>query len=358
MKFFDTFKEFKYFQKLIETKTQEVIDSGVFLLGDQCNKLEQEFSRKIGVKSAVSLKNATDAITMIVKHLWKPGMPVILPNFGAYPTAVAVRVAGVNPYDIHFVDVDRTMTIDTHKLPELADGIIIPVHLFGNNANVKEINEYANYFNHWVIEDCAQSTGTGCGGWGHFSVFSFYPTKPLASMGDGGMLCSAVLDQQEMEIFKFLRFYGQRTRETVDFAGGLNSRMDEWQCAVIRAKIDHFHKLNNARKKIAERYLKIVKGINWGKNSVYHQFPILFHERDKVQATLQEKGVPTLIHYPNHISETPGCSYSGNLRIPDRVNYRVNDKILSIPCHAFMTEDEVQQVEEALHEVKDYENLE
>ena len=170
MNFVDTHAEYKYFKSAIDEQVKSVVESGRFLLGNKTRLLEESFKSIVGEDYAcVAVKNCTDAISIILKKELKPGMPVIIPDFGAYPTAVACHAITEN---VHYVPVDETYTMDITQLPqELKNGIIIPVHLFGNNCDMPRIMQYANQNNHIVIEDCAQSTGSGSGKYGHFSVF-------------------------------------------------------------------------------------------------------------------------------------------------------------------------------------------
>jgi len=343
MKFLDLNKEYIWYKKDVDLAIADVFQSGRYLLGDQLELFEKEFALLIGVKNAVGVKNCTDAITILVNNLLKinVNMPIILPNFGAYPTAVACKNITNN---IYYVDVDNSLTIDTDKLPSsLKNGIVIQVHLFGNNGNPNIVN-YVKENNHILIEDCAQSTGSGSGELGDYSVFSFYPTKPLASMGDGGMICS----DNNLEEYKVLRFYGQLNNNIKKL--GVNSRLDEIQSAILNVKIKKFQILNDKRIEIAKRYKKHIIGIKEWSKCIYHQFPILFNNRDIIIKELNKRDIPFMIHYPHHVSEIDVLTGRYN-----KVEYRVNDKIVSLPIHPFLKENEIQKVEEFLYKYKEYE---
>jgi len=340
MKFVDLEKEYDYFGG-IDEKVSQVMSSGHYLLGDQLASLEEEFAAFIGKDHGIGVKNCTDAIMLTLKAIWKPGMPIILPNFGAYPTAVASRNITDN---IYYVDVDRSLTIDPSKMPDVKNGIVIVVHLFGNNCDMAPIMEYCKSHNHLLIEDCAQSTGSGSGTKGDYSVFSFYPTKPLAAMGDGGMICT----NEDPEIFKQLRFYGQSGADI--HRVGINSRMDEMQAAIVRSKLSGFTLLNQNRREICERYRKIVRSYDIREGCVFHQFVVLFNKRDVVVDALRESSIPFIIHYKHHVSEVAALSGKFN-----KVSYRVNDKCISLPCHPFMNTSEIEQIEEFLYKHQEYE---
>ena len=245
--------------------------------------------------------------------------------------------------NIYYVDVDRSMTIDVNKLPLLKNGIVVQVHLFGNNGNSDIIN-YVQDNNHTFIEDCAQSTGSGSGKVGNYSVFSFYPTKPLASMGDGGMICSDV----NLDEYKSLRFYGQKNNDIIEV--GVNSRMDEIQSAILNVKMRRFQELNDKRIEIAHRYKKHVRGIKEWSKSIYHQFVVLYNRREEIIKELKSRDIPFMVHYERHVSEIKVLEGKYN-----KVDYRVNDKIISLPVHPFLKENEIQKIEEFLCDYKDYE---
>lgn len=336
MLFIDTTSEYNYFKKEINKRFNQITKRGIFLFGPETDILEKTLPPIIGKKYGITVKNCTDAIMMVLKKVYHPGMVIILPNFGAYPTAVACK----NITDqIYYVDVDNTLTINPLKLPNhIHNGIIIPVHLFGNNCDMPQIMEYALSNNHIVIEDCAQSTGSGSGSLGHYSVFSFYPTKPLASMGDGGMICTNEIN--DVEYFKKLRFYGQQDNYIYDV--GINSRMDEFQCSIINSKIKDFSKLNEKRKEIAHRFRTIIQTIK-DSECIYHQFVINCNDRKKVINKLNSYDIPYMIHYANHVSEIPSLQGLHN-----EVKFKVNKSIISLPCHPFLDENEIQRIEEFL----------
>jgi len=351
MKFIDLKAEYRHYEEEINHAVLKTLDSGQYLLGAELKKLEKNLVLLTGKKYAIGCGSATDGLQLVLQYLWKPGITVILPGWGAYPTSVAAH--NVVPKEwIYYVDVDRSMTINSDKLPEFIDGcIVLAVNLYGNDADVHQLANYCLNHNGILVMDCAQSTGSATTAWGAYSVYSFYPSKILSSMGDGG--CIVGNDLKAEQYFRRARFYGQDGRKGVVQKKGINSRMDEIQCAIVNAKFDTFQKLTEKRIEIAQRYLEIVQGITWRPGAVYHLFPILFHNREKVIAEMEKRQIPYVIHYEQHVSEMPALR-----GLNGKVGYRVNDKILSIPCHAFMKEDEIQKVEEFLNDVKGYEVVE
>lgn len=344
MKFIDLSSENKQFKENIDKELAGVFETGQYLLGPQLASFEKLFAAYVGTKEAVGVKNCTDAIMILLKRLYKCGMPIIIPNFGAYPTSVACRNFTDN---IHYVDVDESMTIDPNKLPDVKNGILISVHLFGNNCDFDSLKAYCKSHNHIWIEDCAQSTGSGCGTHGDYSVFSFYPTKPLGSMGDGGMIC--LDDSEEASYYRQYRFYGQAAGK-IDFVG-INSRLDEIQASVLIAKLPYLDEFNQRRNEIAARYKKLVSGYKVHTKSVYHLFTLLFNNRSAVIEELTRNDIPHMIHYGSHVTDHKALHGKNN----NDVGFYVADKILSIPCHTFLLETDIQRIETVLESVSNYE---
>lgn len=332
MKFVDLTAEYDLFSREIEKRWTRIKELGHYLFASETDELESTFPRLVGKKYGVTVKSGTDALLLVLGYIYRTGMHIILPNFGAYPTAVACRHITDR---LIYIDVDASMTMDVTKLPDIQDGIMVPVHLFGNNCKMQEIMQYARLNRHVVIEDCAQSTGSGSGKYGDYSVFSFYPTKPLASMGDGGMICS----DNNLDYFRKARVYGIN-----DSILGINSRMDEFQAAVVNSKIRYLKKLNRSRIQIAKRYKEIVTGIKVYSTSVYHQFTVQFKNRSK---TIRKLGkIPYMIHYEKHVNEIPVLRGQFN----SVVQHRVNDTIISLPVHPYLAASEIEQVEKFLYE--------
>jgi len=345
--FFNDLKtENDFFADKINARFSNVLKSGTALLGKQTMEMEERLAKLVGKKYCIAVKNGTDALIIALKCVLtqRPNAKVILPNFGAYPTAIAVKNCTDN---IHFVDVDASLTIDVTKLPEdVRNGVIIPVHLFGNNCNMKQIRRYAEQNDHIIIEDCAQSLGSGSGQHGEISCFSFYPTKPLGTIGDGGAICTD--SEEAFRIMSSIRFYGMDEYKITH--AGINSRMGELECAVVNAKMYKFQEFSQKRMVIASRYKSIVDGIRVNSNCIFHQFTVLFNEREKVILALQLAKIPFMIHYTEHISNMPVFSY-----LDHKVGFQVSDKIISLPCHPFMQEHQIEQVEEFLKAHKQYE---
>ncbi len=206
----------------------------------------------------------------------------------------------------------------------------------------------------YVIEDCAQSHGARFGDrmtgtWGDIAAFSFYPTKNLGSMGDGGFVATSRMELAEKA--RMLREYGWRHRYISEISGGFNSRLDELQAAILRVKLAHLDEGNDRRISIAHRYDQLLSGLSltlprekWGVRHVYHQYVIRSQKRDALKAYLKEHGVDTLVHYPVpiHLQQ----AYLGRIKCQGRlaVTEEICPQILSLPLHPHLTDDQVDRI--------------
>lgn len=337
MRFNDLKKEVLFSEARIKESIDDVLKSGQYFFGEQTESLENTIASFVGKKYGIAVKNGTDALMLSLKHALRiKGLdaPVVLPNFGAYPTAVACRNLTDN---LHYVDVDESLTIDCQMLPEVTGGVVVIVNLFGNNCDFKQIKHYCETHDHLLIEDCAQSLGSRSGIVGDYSVFSFYPTKPLGCNGDGGMIC--VNEGEKREYFKRMRFYGQ-DKNGIQMVG-VNSRIDEIQAGILNAKFVSMSRFNQMRKSICEtHYNEINKSVKWGSDCIYHQYVALFNDREKMVGKLNAKKIPFLIHYPKHVNEME-CLIGRNASIVGR---RISDKCISLPCHPFLSLGDIETV--------------
>jgi dTDP-4-amino-4,6-dideoxygalactose transaminase len=344
MKFNDLKLEYNLAKQEFDVACQNVLSSGWYLLGPNLELFENKMAIEANQKYAVGVKNATDAISLTLKEVYRPKMPVIIPNFGAYPTAVATHNV-VNKEDIYYVDVDRTTTMDNKKMPNLKNGIVIFVALFGNAGNIKYIKDYCIKNNHILILDSAQAFGTHIEHYADYTIYSFYPTKPLNAFGDGGMIVS----NKPLSRLIARRFYGM-INGRVEYKGGVNSRLDELQSAMLKIKLKLFPKLLEMRKKVCKEYLslQLPSFIKWVGNPVYHQFVLLCKDREKFINKLKENKIPYMIHYPYHITNFIPLRANNN-----KVGYKIDDKIISIPCHPFLDNKDINLIKNVLISEKD-----
>ena len=235
-----------------------VIEKGIYILGDEVSSFEREFAEYIGVKYCVGVANGTDALAVALKGLGvKPGDEVITVSHSAVATVAAIEMTGAVPV---FADIEPdTRCIDPNKIEKLISPktkVIIPVHIYGQPAKIKEIKTIAHAHNIKVLEDCAQAHGAKVdgkmvGSFGDAAAFSFYPTKNLGAIGDGGAVVT-----NSAEVFEdvlALRQYGWHQRYISDISG-VNSRLDELQAAFLRIKLKELEKDNARRNEIAQKY--------------------------------------------------------------------------------------------------------
>jgi perosamine synthetase len=337
----------------------DVLDSGRFILGPQCQEFERELARCAGRKHAVLSSSCTAGVHLL--HLamgLRPGDEVIVPSHTAFPSIEPMIHCGARP---SFVDIDDTYCLD----PELVEAAItprtvgiLPVHLYGHPADLDRITEIARRHQLWVIEDCAQAHGAlykgrPVGSGGSAAAFSFYPSKNLTVMGDGG--CILTDDDAVAERIRMLRDHGRRSKYTHEIAG-FNLRFNEIQAAAGRVGLRHLEELNTGRRAAAARYRARLQGVvglpgqrEWA-TPVYHMFVIRTARRDDLASFLKGRGVETGIHYPvpNHRQPAITSSFR-NLPALPRTEHAV-DEILSLPIHGEIALDDVDYVSDCIIE--------
>ncbi len=331
----------------------DVLESGRFILGPQCNEFERELARFAGRKQAVLSSSWTAAVYLL--HLamgLRTGDEVIVPSHTAFPSSEPMLHCGARPA---FVDIDDTYCID----PELIEAAItprtvgiLPVHLYGHPADLDRIGDIARRHKLWVIEDCAQAHGASykgrpVGSIGTAAAFSFYPSKNLTVLGDGG--CIVTDDDAVAERVRMLRDHGRRNKYTHEVAG-FNLRFNEIQAAAGRVGLRHLEELNAGRRAAAARYRERLSGVvglpeerEWARH-VYHMFVIRTPRREDLAQFLKERGVETGIHYPVPNHQQPAItSIMRNPPVLPRTEQAVRE-ILSLPIHGQIALDEVDYV--------------
>jgi dTDP-4-amino-4,6-dideoxygalactose transaminase len=336
-----------------------VIDSGRFILGPQCQEFERELAQLCRRQHAVLSSSWTAAVYLL--HLamnLRPGDEVIVPSHTAFPSIEPMLHCGAKPV---FVDIDDTYCID----PDLVEaGItprtvgILPVHLYGHPADLDRIGEIARRHNLWVIEDCAQAHGAlykgrPVGSLGTAAAFSFYPSKNLTVLGDGG--CVLTDDDAIAQRIRMLRDHGRRSKYTHEVAG-FNLRFNEIQAAAGRVGLRHLEELNAGRRAAAARYRQRLAGVvglpgerEWA-SAVYHMFVIRHARRDDLAKFLKERGVETGIHYPIPNHQQPAItSRFRNIPGLPRTEQAVGE-ILSLPIHGLLSPQEADYVSDCIIE--------
>ena len=306
----DSKRQYAQIGKEIEKEVLEVLASGSYILGKHNKALQEEFANYVGSKYSLGLNSGTDALHLALRALnIGRGDEVITTAFTFVATASAIGLAGATPV---FVDINKdTFNIDPDKIEAAITPktkAIIPVHLYGQPADMDKIMAIAKKHNLKVVEDCCQAIGAEykgqkVGTFGDFGCFSFYPTKNLGGMGDGGMItCN---DQALFDRIVALRNHGGAIRYYHDELG-VNSRLDEIQAAILRVKLNYIDGWNKARQENAYRYnelfakypeIETPKEID-NSYCVYHQYTIKIENRDEVHKLLQENGIGAMIYYP------------------------------------------------------------
>ena len=337
-----------------------VLDSGWYILGQEVAAFEQEFADYLGVSQAVGVGNGTDALEIALRACGVGvGDAVITVSHTVVATVAAIELVGAMPV---LVDIDPiTFTLDPNLLEDTIKEhqgsrikAIIPVHLYGHPADMSAIMEIARRHDLYVVEDCAQSHGAAIKGrktgtWGHLAAFSFYPTKNLGALGDGG---AVVTDDQELaQKLRFLREYGWKQRYISDIVG-MNTRLDEIQAAVLRVKLRYLDAENAQRRQLAEVYNSrlgdtplILPEVSKDVDSVYHQYVVESAQRDALKDFLKNNSVGTLIHYPIPVHRQP--AYQNRVGVGSGGLQKTEDvvtKILSLPMYPQMISDQAQQV--------------
>ena len=339
----------------IRAAIDRVIASGWFVLGPEVEAFETEFAAASRVPHAVGVGTGTDAITLILRALdIGPGDEVITPPLSAAYSALAVMMAGARPV---FADIDpERLTID----PRAAEAAItprtralLPVHLYGQAADMRPLEAIASTHRLALVEDAAQSQlatadGRPVGTIGIAAATSFYPTKNLGALGDGGAVLTR--DAQLAARVKRLRNGGQTSRYHHEEPGA-NSRLDEMQAAILRARLPFLPRWTDTRRAIAATYraalaasaLHVPRECDAG--HVYHLFPVLTDHRDAFQAHMRERGVETLIHYPVPIPRQPALAATSPAMCA--VADRVCSQIVSLPMYPGLSRDAISAVASA-----------
>jgi dTDP-4-amino-4,6-dideoxygalactose transaminase len=346
----------------IDAAIVRVLKSGRYILGEEVAAFEQEFARYLGVSHCVGVASGTDAIIIALRACGLgPNDVVITTSHAPVAIVAAIELAGAIPLLIDIDPVTFTITPteieDAIKASRVRNRIkaIIPVHLYGHPADMEAIMAVAQTYDLKVIEDCAQAHGAmigkhRVGTFGDIAVFSFYPTKNLGAIGDGG---AVVTSQAELaKRICLLREYGWEKRY-ISCIAGMNSRMDEIQAAILRVKLKWLDKENSRRRQIARAYdeslaatvLKLPERRGMNILHVYHQYVVCCANRDGLRSFLQAGTIDTLVHYPVPIHLQPAyldrtALYPNRLQATERAAREV----LSLPMHSQLTDEQVERV--------------
>lgn len=345
----------------IDHAISEIIESTQFILGPQGRAFEQEIAEYLGVKHAIGVASGTDALhlALLAAGLGK-GDEIITTPFTFIATAEAIAYVGATPV---FVDIDpHTFNIDVQLAEQAITAntkAILPVHLFGQPADLAPLKALCAAKNLLLVEDCAQSCGAKyadsmTGAWGDLGCYSFFPSKNLGCFGDGGLI--ATDNDALAEEIRVLRNHGSRERYHHEIIG-VNSRLDDLQAAILRVKLKHLDRFNRQRRENAHRYsrelakLGVTVPYEDGKGvHVYHQYTVMIDNREAVQKALADAGIASAVYYPIPLHRQKVFEKEcAGLSLP--VSEQVAQKVLSLPIYPELTETQVDSVVKVIGQV-------
>ncbi len=343
----------------VKQAAMRALESGWYILAKECEAFERELAAHTGTKHAMVGSSLTTIMFILHKAMGlKPGEEILVPSHTAFPSIEPMIHCGAKPI---FVDIDETFCMD----PELLEAAItprtvgiMPVHLYGHPANMDRIFEIARKHHLWVIEDCAQSHGAKykgktVGSMGIASGYSFFPSKNLTVMGDGGCICTN--DDAIAEKIRMLRNHGRKDKYNHELVG-YNSRMNEIQAAIGRVGLRHLDVLNEHRRAVAAHYSRRLKGLvktpleqSWA-TPVYHMYVIRTERRTELAKFLQQRGIGTGIHYPTPNHQQPAVTklYNDLPKLPK--TEQAVQEILSLPIFGELSLSDVDYVCNSIEE--------
>jgi len=359
---------YRALQGEIDAAVARVLQSGWYILGQEVRSFEAEFASWLGTTTAIGCGNGTDALAIALRALGiGPGASVVTVSHTAVATVAAIEMVGATPV---LIDIEPDYyTMDSRELAEVLahppPGVppiraVIPVHLYGQPAALPPIIAACRQYDVPVIEDCAQAHGARLDGvrvgtFTEIATFSFYPTKNLGALGDGGML--ATQSAQLGSDIAALRQYGWKTHYVSD-AVGVNSRLDELQAAILRVKLAHLDAQNARRRTIAAAYDKALRGkslapaVRAGAEHVFHLYVLRSQERSTLQVRLREAGVGTGIHYAMPVHLQP--AYRGRIALGPaacRATEIAAGQVLSLPMYPELSDAQVSYICDVLRAI-------
>jgi len=360
--FVDLEAQYREVEEQLRPRLFEVVERGRYILGPEVAEFEEAMARLHGVSCGIGVASGTDALLLsLLAAGVGPGDEVITTPFTFVATAESILHAGARPV---FADIEEeTFNIDPGQVEGLVTEktkAILPVHLFGLPADMAALSSLAGRRGLKVIEDCAQSAGARvgerlAGGLGDASAFSFFPTKNLGGLGDGGLVLTD--DPGLADRVRLIRGHGSAVRDRYEMLG-YNSRLDTLQAAALLVKLPRLEEWNERRRRIATLYGELLAGIGMirlpresrGATHVYNQYTITAERRDELKAHLDRKGIGSMIYYSEPLHTQPvfaGLGYrSGDFPVTEKACRRV----LSLPVHPNLSEGQVRAVAGAVRE--------
>lgn len=359
---FDLTRQNNFLKNRYAKILQDSLSSGIFILGPSVSEFERTFASYIGVKYAVAVASGTDALTLSLLALGiGKGDEVILPA-NSYPSSFGVSITGAR---IVLVDIDPgTYTIDSHKLDRAVTKktkAIIPVHMYGQMADMHAIMLISKKYSIPVIEDVAQAVGAElkmkiwkkAGSIGVMGCFSFYPTKNLGAFGDGGIIVTN--NKSLYKKLKLLRMYGEKRRYQSVLVGK-NSRLDELQAAFLLEKLKYLKQWTMRRREISLKYRSkinnphiILPNLGTDIRHVFHLFVIRCKSRDILKSYLEKRGIQTAIHYPVPIHLVESFKFLGYKKGSFPEAEQASKEILSLPIYPELRDNEVEVIIDSLN---------
>ena len=361
IKFLDLKKINIRFQKETNERYNQIQERGIYLNGHENNRFSNNFSRYIGVKNCILCSSGLSALELIIKgYGFGERDEIIVPSNTYIATIMAIIHNRCTPI---FVEPDiSTLNINIKKIEEKITSktkAILPVHLYGQAVQMSKIQEIAKKYNIKVIEDSAQAHGAEynnikTGNLGDAAGFSFYPSKNLGSMGNGG--CITTNDIELTDKIRALANYGSKVKNHHIY-DGTNSRLDEFQAAFLDIKLKYLDEDNSIRRKISRLYreyidnelIKLPQTYN-EKAHVWHVFPIMTSNREKLKKYLYDNGIETLIHYPISPHKQECFKQFSHLNLP--ISEKIHNEIISLPISPVLEDDEVFYIIEKINKFK------
>jgi len=337
----------------IDRAIEKVLLKGTYVLGEEVEKFELKFANYIGKKYCVGVNSGTDALILSLRCIGVgPGDEVITTSLTASATVASIAVLGAIPV---FVDIDsKTLNIDVNKIIDRISSktvAVIAVHLYGNPCEMQKLKKICSQYNLTLIEDCAQANGSTylgdrVGSFGDLSCFSFYPTKNLGAIGDGGAILTS--NKKYYAKIKSLRQYGWNSyRSSCEISGV--SRLDEIQAAILNVKLNSLDKQNMKRRQIALIYAQnldlekftLPSETTFGKH-VYHLYVVRSSQRDFCIRSLQRQGVKPSIHYrvPTHLQPAFNHTKQSHLQVTEKIA----TEVFSLPMFPELSENTVIEI--------------
>jgi UDP-2-acetamido-2-deoxy-ribo-hexuluronate aminotransferase len=358
----DLQSQYQYIKNEIASEIQRTLDTAAFINGSQVKEFQQDLEAYLSVKYVIPCANGTDALQIAMMALnLKTGDEVIVPSFTYVATAEVIALLGLNPV---MVDVDPNTFNITADIIEKAitarTKVIVPVHLFGQSANMEVIMAVAKKYNLYVIEDNAQAIGAEytfangnikkTGTIGHIGCTSFFPSKNLGCYGDGGALMTN--DDNLAQTIRMIANHGQK-KKYYHSVVGINSRLDSLQAGILKVKLKNLNHYSAARNKVAAYYDNALKSSEelqipvrqYNSTHVFHQYTLQVKngKRGELQAFLQERGIPTMIYYPVPLYKQEAFEkyYKGSAQ---PITETLCESVLSLPIHTEMDEETLSYI--------------